>query len=100
MHISSLLDLFYVQFTFLSTPKYHYSQKFPELHLGAVFANQKRIAPRAIWRMVDNFGLCKSMQIYALSVRTTVFSSPFCAVSLGGETLLLRKKFQLPIPVN
>ena len=33
MHISSLLDPFHVQFKFLSTPKYHYSQKCPELHM-------------------------------------------------------------------
>jgi hypothetical protein len=33
MHISSLLDPFHVQFKFLSTPKYHYSKKCPELHM-------------------------------------------------------------------
>ena len=36
MHISSLLDPFYGQFKFLSTPKYHYSQKFPALSLERV----------------------------------------------------------------
>ena len=33
MHISSLLDPFHVHFKFLSTPKYHYSQKCPEVHM-------------------------------------------------------------------
>jgi hypothetical protein len=33
MHISSLLDPFHVHFKFLSTPKYHYSKKCPEVHL-------------------------------------------------------------------
>ena len=36
MHISSLLDPFHVHFKFLSTPKYHYSQKCPEVHMERV----------------------------------------------------------------